>query len=99
MEPAYKGAEISRDISPKVMPVAQKWAEALNASVNLMHTGNLSAEERSDVVALAMQTAAAMLAPFEPTMVERKTMANHFFDQLGIMCEQYFEDKAKAGRS
>lgn len=99
MEQTYKGAEISRDISPKLMPVAQKWAEALNASVNLMHTGGLTAEERSDVIALAMQTTAAMLAPFEPTVVERKAMATHFFDQLGIMCEQYFEDKAKAGRS
>jgi hypothetical protein len=95
MEQAYKGAEIKRDLPPKLMPIAQKWADALNASVDLMYSKTLSDEERSDLIALAMQTTAAMLAPFEPTMVERHNMAIHFHDQLRIVCDQYFEDKAK----
>lgn len=99
MEQTCKGAIISADISPRIVHVAQKWADALNTSVNAIHELDLSAGERNDIIDLAMQTTAALLAPFEPTVVERMNMAAHFHEQLRVICEQYFEDKAKAGRS
>lgn len=94
-----KGALLSCDVSATIRPVAEKWTDALNATVSFLHTANLSEDDRTEVLTLVMQTAAAVLAPFEPTVVERKNMSQFFLTNLTMICEQYFDDKREFGAS
>jgi len=88
-----KGAVLSADVSQKLKPVAEKWADALNMTVGLLHDPSLTIEERREVLTLVMQSAAAVFAPFEPTLVERQNFAMFFHTNLTTICEQYFADK------